>query len=115
MFSKRFFYVGAGVLCLTVAYSLGVMGAHAQSGTPVSDIVATRKLVIVDEHGTPRAVLQLSQPGNRSPFVDWPGDKSCRAALHQRDGWGVDVQRRVRAEDHLPGGGPVAATVERGP
>ena len=32
MLAKRFFYVCAGLLCLTVAFHLGAVSAHGQAG-----------------------------------------------------------------------------------
>lgn len=36
MFAKRFFYVCAGLLCLTLAYHFGAVSATAQQGSMVS-------------------------------------------------------------------------------
>ena len=38
--AKRFFYVCAGLLCLTLAYELGARNAIAQVGSPTSGFAA---------------------------------------------------------------------------
>jgi hypothetical protein len=82
MLAKRFLSVCGGLLMLTVAYQLGAISAHAQSGQGSGGIlkqITTRDLIIVDERGKERARLGTEEGVTSLALDDQTG--TLRAAL----------------------------------
>lgn len=114
MSAKRFFYVCAGLMCLACAYHLGAATAQAQGGKTLSvfDVIKTRHLAIVDEHGRARAHFACEQGSTSLLLGDAEG--ALRASVTvKRDGTPVvSLKRadgRISAMLTMTDGGPSLA------